>query len=157
MQNSEKNKKVLLSKQKLNVYLKKFIKKQDIEFPELAGKLGFPEDSIPYLTVKAASLSDHIRARSLAEKVTIKAIQLADAMHKEDFKTIFDIDWITKELHEPENEKALMEISLFHRCTVKPKFTLKDAHVISKTMPEIINRVANIALQMSSLETINDD
>lgn len=151
---------VLLNRKNLMVHLKRFSRYRDVEFPELSGKMGFPEDVVPVLKIRAASLDNHIRARTVAERAAIMGMKIVkdttEGM-KKDVGEFLNIDWITEELKKPQNEKTMLEVSLFHRCVVKPKFTMRDAYVISESMPEVVNRVATTALQMSSLEMIDDN
>lgn len=149
-------KKVLLNKKSIQTHLKKFKGKEVIEFPELTGKLGFSKEVIPTFTIKAASLDDHLRAKTIVERAAIMAVRIVESLEKNEMHKMFDIDAINKELRDPVNEKAFLEISIFHRCVVKPKFTMKEAYKLSQAMPEIINRVASRALMMSSLENIDD-
>jgi len=65
-------------------------------------------------------------------------------------------DRLTQELTEPMNAKTFLVISLFHRCVVKPEFTMRQAVRISEALPEVINRVAARALELSSLQRVND-
>lgn len=149
-------KKVLLNKKRIQAHLKKFKGKIDVEFPELTGKLGFPEDVVPVLKIKAASLDDHLRAKTIVERASIMAIRIVEALDKGQMHNMFDIDAINKELRDPVNEKAFLEVSIFHRCVLAPKFTMKEAYRLSMIMPEVVNRVASQALMMSSLENIDD-
>jgi hypothetical protein len=155
MPKSKKLKKVLLNRKVLKQRLRTFKRFEDVEFPELTGKLGFPEDVIPILKIKAASLDDHIRCRTIAERAAIMGIKLAEMVtESKNVLQLFDVNWIQDELRKPETDKAMMEISLFHRCVMKPKISMRDAYVISKTLPEVVNRVATKALSMSSLENV---
>lgn len=149
-------KKVLLNKKRIQAHLKKFKKQEDVEFPELTGKLGFSKEVVPVLKIKAASLDDHVRARTIVERASIMAIRIVESLEKNELHKMFDIEAINKELRDPVNEKAFLEVSLFHRCVIRPKFTMKEAYIISQAMPEVVNRVANHALTMSSLENIDD-
>lgn len=150
-------KKVVLSKKRIRTYLKTFKGEVNVEFPELSGKLDFPKDVIPILRIKAASLDDHLRARTIIERASIMAVRIVESLQKNEIHKMFDLEAINKELRDPVNEKAFLEVSIFHRCVVKPKFTMKEAYKISQAMPELVNRVANHALQMSSLENIDGD
>lgn len=158
MPKQQQNKRVILSHAKIKNHLVKFKKEQNVDFPELAGKLGFPKDSVPTLRIKAASLSDHVRVRTIAERASIMAVKILETLKdRKNLAMAIDVDQINKELRDPVHEKAFVEISIFHRCVVRPKFTIKESYQISEVMPEIINRVAQTALRMSALENINDD
>lgn len=147
--------KITLSKNRIQAYIKNFSGVVDVEFPELIGKLGFKEDVVPILKIKAASLDDHLRARTIIERASIMALKIIESLEKNELHKMFDLEAINKELRDPVNEKAFLEVSIFHRCVVKPKFTMKESYRLSQVMPEVVNRVANRALEMSSLESID--
>jgi len=147
--------KVPLSNKRLMAYAKGFKKEEDVEFPELTGKMGFSDDVTPVLKIKAASLDDQLRANTIAERASIMGIQIFEAMQSGNFKKFTSIDELNKELREPTNQKTYLEVSLFHRCVVKPKFTMREAFLISAALPEVVNRVAAQALLMSSLENVD--
>lgn len=149
------NKKVLLNKKSITTYLKKFKKEEDVEFPELAGKLGFDEDKIPVLKIKAAGLDDHLRAKTIIERAAIMAVRIAEAFKANDPTKAINFKEMNEELRNPVCQKAFLEVSIFHRCVIKPQFTMKQSYQISQVMPEVVNRVASKALRMSSLENIN--
>lgn len=154
----QKPKRVVLNKTNIKAHLLKFKKEENVEFPELAGKLGFSYDSVPVLRIKAASLSDHVRCKTIAERASIMAVRILETLKdKKNVLQAIDMEFINKELRDPIHEKAFAEISIFHRCLIRPKFTMKESYQISEVMPEVINRVAQKALQMSSLENIHGD
>lgn len=146
--------KVVLNKNRVMEYARSFKGEKYIEFPELREFLGYAEDKVPVLLIKAASLDNHIRVNSIIERSTIKAIKMIEGAKRGDFKEVFDVESIKHELESPILEKTSIEISIFHSCVVKPKFTMREAVLISMSMPEVVNRVAKEALNMSSLENI---
>jgi len=150
-------KRVLLSHKKIIDYSKNFKREEDVEFPELSGKMGFSEDVIPVLKIRAASLDDQIRAQTLYEKVGVMALQMIEAIKNKDATKIISFEQMNKEIMAPINEKSHLEILIFKRCVVQPKFTLKECVLISEVLPEVVNRVAKRALQLSSLENVNND
>ena len=150
-------KRVPLSYQRVIDYTKNFKSEADVEFPELRELFGYSDDEMPVLKIKAASLDDHLRAQSLHERVAILAIKMLEGVRKKDFKDVMNYDEMKKELTAPVGEKAMLEVSIFHRCVLRPKFSLREAYLISQAFPEVINRVVVKALALSSLESLQDD
>jgi hypothetical protein len=148
---------ISLDPNRLNDYAENFQGEEDVEFPEMRELLGVGEDVMPVLRIKAASLDDQLRCQTLYEQVAIMAIKLLGKAEESATKG-FDFDWakMLKELQEPMNARTYLEISIFHRCVVEPKFSLRESVKISEAIPEVINRVAVKALKMSSLENLND-
>lgn len=147
--------KVTIDPEKIVQYSKSFDGLLDIEFPELRELLGIAEDEMPVLKIKAASLNDQVRAQTLYEQSAIVAVKMMEwAAAQEKPVDPVGFDKFSKELREPMNAKTFLEISLFHRCVVEPEFTMRQAVRISEAMPEVINRVAIKALELSSLQRI---
>lgn len=150
--------KVQLDPGKLNDYIDNFKGELDVEYPELREIMGLKEDEVAVLTIKAASLNDHIRAQSLNEQTAIMAIKMAEwAQSKGKGEHPVDFQKMLEELTKPMMSKTYLEVSIFHRCVIKPTFTMREAVRISEVLPEVVNRVASTALLMSSLEGINGD
>lgn len=135
---------------KLLGYCKSRKKFKSVEFPELRGVCGFKEDAMPIIKIRAASLDDHIRCRQLHHKASIIALRFLDSLRQQ---KPLQMEALQSELNDPVYDKTLFEIALFKRVCVSPKFSMKQSFDISEAMPEVINRVANTALQMSSMET----
>jgi hypothetical protein len=150
-------KKVVISKQKLMTHVRKFDGLVDVEFPEMRDFLQVKDDTVPVLRIKAASLSDQVRAQTLYERAAIKAVKLVECVTKgEPLTEVMDANEMSKQLNDKINDKAFLEISVFKRCVVKPKFTLREAVLISEALPEVVNRVAHTALKLSSLENLKN-
>lgn len=148
--------KVLINRTSLLDYVENFKKFEDVPFPELKGQFGCSGDEIPVLKIKAASLDDQIRANTIYEKVAVMAVQMMEGFIKRDPKKILDLEKMAKELNSPNlHEKTHIEVSLFHKCVVQPQFSLLESVKISEALPEVVNRVASIALQLSSMESVN--
>lgn len=147
--------KVTVDPGKLNDYAESFDGEVDIDFPELRDLLGLGEEELPVITIKAASLDDQIRAQSLYEQTAMMAIKMMDWAKRGENIDPVGFDKLTKELTEPMNNRTFLEISLFHRCVVKPEFSMRQSVRISEALPEVVNRVAAKALELSSLQRIN--
>jgi hypothetical protein len=147
--------KVTVDPDKLNQYAESFNGEVDVEFPELREFLGLGEEELPVITIKAASLDDQLRAQALYEQTAVMAIKMMEWAKRGDQVDPVGFKKLTKELTEPMNNKTLLEISLFHRCVVKPEFTMRQSVRISEALPEVVNRVAARALELSSLQRIN--
>jgi len=113
--------KVLLDKGKFLNIIDRFDSVQDFEITELK--------NIPVLKVKSASLDDQIRAQELSTSSFVKSMF---EKSKENEKTF--------------HPKALFEIDIFHKCVIEPEFTMEEVIKVSKSYPELVNKVCAFAL-----------
>lgn len=113
--------KVILNKEKFLDIIDRFDSVRDFEITELKG--------IPILKVKSASLDDQIRAQELS---TSSFVKLMFEKGRENEKTF--------------HSKTLFEIDVFHKCVIEPKFTMEEVIKVSKSYPELINKVCTFAL-----------
>lgn len=152
------SKKVVLDADKIKSYVEEFKGTIDVEFPELRGILNMSSEEMPVVTIKAASLDDQLRAQSIYEQTAIRALALVEwANGKDPNSDPIGLEKMMEEIRQPMHHKSFLEISIFHRCVVNPEFTMRQSVKISEVLPEVVNRVATAALEMSSLERLNGD
>jgi hypothetical protein len=145
--------KVVIDPERIVEYSESFESKVDVEFPELREFLGMADNEMPVLKIKAASLNDQVRAQTLYEQAAIVAVRMMEwASNQKGRIDPVGFDQFSKELREPMNAKTHLEISLFHRCVIDPEFTMRQSVRISEALPEVVNRVASKALELSSLQ-----
>lgn len=115
-------------------------KREKFDAPELAS---YFKGATPVLTVRRASLEDHIQARKLAAapmnalEQIIQAVKLGESI---------DLELIESVLHDAETHpKTDFELKIFKRC-VYPEFTLQEVEEISKVFPFLVNRAVKFAL-----------
>lgn len=113
--------KIILNKEKFLDIIDRFDSIRDFEIKELK--------NIPVLKVKSASLDDQIRAQELSTSSFVKSMFEKSEKEEESF-----------------HPKALFEIDIFHKCVIEPKFTMEEVIKVSKTYPELVNKVCTFAL-----------
>ena len=147
--------KVLLDRIQLLKGLSDFKSEDEVPFPELEGLFGAVKGEIPVLKIKGASLDDQITANLIMQKARISAVKMIQNFGDKKNLKHLNLDGITK--NSAMNEKTQLEISIFHRCVVQPSFSLEEVIWLSEKLPEIVNRVAQTALYLSSMERLNGD
>ena len=121
----------------------------DMENFEIVREFPVPEYSedggeTPYFIVRMASLDDQIIARELSSRPI--ASLLSVIKKAKEGKPVVESD-IIDILKKPDmHEKTMMEINLFHRCVMNPKFTLEEAWNLSRKKPKLVNRVCAFVL-----------
>ena len=145
----EAQKEVLINKEALLNYTNSFEIYRDIHLPELSKILGVPENECK-IKVKGASLDDHITAGDLS-RLPFQILQyVSKKIEEEDYESIRKLN--EEELNKRFNQKTLFEIHLFKRCVIDPVFTVDEVMKLSEVLPEVVNKVTNEILKMTSLE-----
>lgn len=150
--------KVLINKKKLMRHARTFKGEVEVEFPELREFLDVHDGRMPILKIKAATLDDQIRAQTLYEKAAVKAVKIIEGVRtkKLDLTNVVNATEMSEELWKPMNDKTFLEISIFKRCVIKPRFTMREVVLLSESVPEVVNRVAHAALKLSSMENLTN-
>lgn len=151
MGSKDEVKKIIVDRENLLQFCEKFEFIKEIEVPELSKILGCENGQIPVLKVRGASLDDQIKVNELAMKSTAIIARIVQALEE---KSEINIDFLRKLIYDDTNihPKTMMEIFLFHRNVVEPKFGLMEVVKMSEAIPEVINRIAMLSLSMTSLE-----
>jgi len=132
--------KIVVDKQMIVDDMEDFDIVREFPVPEYA-KEG--EDD-PVFIVRMASLDDQIIARELSTRPVASLMSVLKKVRdgdKVDNSDILDI------LKKPDiHEKTMMEINLFYRCVMNPKFTLEEVWELSRKKPKLVNRLASFVL-----------
>jgi len=146
LRKSKKSRKVL-KKDDLLKYINKVETIKKVSFPELQGIL--KTNHIPCIAIKGASLDDHIQCNSLARSSMVYLSYLLEKIKENGTITP---DEIIKTMSEDKiHDHTLFELKLFHKCCVDPKFTYEQVLEIAQKAPEVISRVTNTAIEMTSI------
>lgn len=139
------SKRVLVTKNMVDKRVKTRLKIFDFPVPEFSN-----DGDIEYFRVRLASLDDQIKARHLASapiSAMIKMYQrIVDGTNLSKEELVKDI--IISGLH----PKTVLTMSIFIRCVIEPVFTPEEVIELSKTYPDLVNRVVLFALGSNTSE-----
>ena len=146
----ENEKRYPVKKELIQKYLDGIDIVQEIKIPEFkSAVLGKTE--IPIFKVKRASLDDQIQARELSSK----PIQvLASILERLKVGQEINLDDIDLEINRTDglHQKTIMEITLFEKCVLDPKFTREEVLELSQAFPSLVNRIVSWALMGEILD-----
>ena len=141
---------VSLNKSALLEGLKHLSLAEEMELPELKGMLKFPEDEVPVIQIKGASLEDHIACQDIHRLAAASAAKMLYTLVE---KKKIDLDSIMENVKNPSKSKFLFEINLFKSNVTNPQFTYREVVEISEKVPGLVNRVVKRILQITSSES----
>jgi hypothetical protein len=139
---SEKQARVVVDKDYLLTKLESYESIHELDIPELQ-KDG---EEVPVFKVRKASLDDQIQARHLSSKPIIALGKIIEAIGKG--KKI-NVELVQEAMMKPSpiNEKTLMEVNLFARNVLEPKFSPSEVLRLSESHPNLVNRVCLFILE----------
>lgn len=147
----EKIQEVMLDKDLLMEKVKVFDLRRTIPVPELSEFLDVPKEECN-LIVRGASLEDHIRAGDIGKghgQIFGKALEML-----KEGGTVIPVE-IEKQMASLLSEKVAFDITIFQRCVEEPEFELQEVIKLSTVIPEVINKIAGVALGITDLEKGN--
>jgi hypothetical protein len=102
------------------------------------------DGKVPTLKVKKASLDDQIQARELSSAYAVKFRALVKEIRSGNYPTEKKIKEV---LSNPDrHEKTELQIAIFERCVVDPKFEYDEIVELNERHPELVNEVCAFAL-----------
>lgn len=142
--------KVIVQKDLLMSIVDKCDVERVIHIPELNKLFGIPEDEC-YMRIRGASLEDHLRALEI-QKTPYRALR--EVMLKAKRNAVMsEVLSLGDSFLNPElSERTAFELCIFERCVIEPKLTYSEILKLSTVAPEIVNKVALAAIEITSAE-----
>lgn len=142
-----KRKQKVLNKNDLLKYARSVTTLKKVPFPELQEVL--KTNYIPSIMIRGAGLDDHIACAQLGKDSMFLIAAILEKVKKNGMITPEEI--IKEFTKDTIHGFTMFELKLFERSCHNPAFTFEEILTIATKAPEVISRVTNTALEMTSL------